>query len=41
MNMEKPKKWHEIVNDIDNEIQALEQVLILKKAQLEEAKRQL
>jgi len=43
MNGEKPKpqKWQNVVNDLDNVIQASEQNLVLLRAQLEAAQKQL
>lgn len=43
MNHEKPKpqKWQNVVNDLDNVIQAAEQNLILLRAQLAAAQKEL
>ena len=37
----KPKKWQDIVNDLDNVIQASEQNLIMLRVQLVEAQKHL
>ncbi len=37
----KPKKWQDVVNDLDNVIQASEQNLVLLRAQLAEAQKHL
>ena len=37
----KPKKWQDIVNELDNMIQLTEQNLIMFKAQLAEAQKHL
>jgi len=36
----KPKKWPDVINELDNVIQMSEQNLVLLKAQLEAAKKQ-
>jgi len=43
MNGEKPKpqKWQDVINDLDNIIQASEQNLILLRAQLAAAQKEL
>ena len=37
----KPRKWQDLINDIDNAIQSTEQNLVLLKAQLEAARKQI
>ena len=37
----KPRKWQDLINDIDNAIQMTEQNLVLLKAQLEAARKQI
>ena len=37
----KPKKWQDVVNELDNLIQMTEQNLVLLQGQLEAAKKQI